>query len=525
MPSGGQRMLHSDAFAWYMEKDPVLRSTVVAVNRMDRPPDWELLTERIERLTRLAPRFRMRVQSPPLRLGPPRWTVDDSFDLGFHLRRVRLGPPADWDAVVEFCRRAAMDDFDRARPLWEFTLLEGMADGGSAFVTKLHHSLADGIGGLQLAALVFDVTPEPRPGETLPPPPDGHRESALELTARSVLDDAREAATAAGRLVRDLPTTAIGAVRHPRQAVRGALGTTASVYKFVKPVNRQFSPVLRERRTGRRLATVDVPFTGLKGAAAAAGGHLNDAFLAALIGGLHRYHERRAAQLDDVRVTVPVSIRKGGDEIGGNRLTLARIPMPADVPDPAERIREIAAIMQRWRQEPALDHTQEIAFGLNLMPRAYLGGVLKRIELLASDVPGVPMPVWLAGARCTGYYGFGPTIGAAVNATLMSYAGTCNIGVNIDTYAIDDPDALLACLSESFDEVLALAPTEPADAAPPPARPVAAHEDAAPVEAAHDDAGRRGSAEQDLRAEIRAESREAGPAGAAAPRGTRVPSQ
>ena len=131
--------------------------------------------------------------------------------------------------------------------------------------------------------------------------------------------------------------------------------------------------------------------------------------------------------------------------------------MPAAIAEPAERIRHISSVVERWRKEPALDHTQEIAFGLNLLPRPYLGGIFKRIELLASDVPGIPMPVWLAGARITGYYAFGPTIGSAMNATLMSYAGTCNIGINIDTGAVDDPDALLECLYESFAEVLSLA--------------------------------------------------------------------
>jgi diacylglycerol O-acyltransferase / wax synthase len=87
MDTSGERMLHSDAFAWYMEKDPVLRSTVVAVARLDRAPDWEQVRSRVDRLTRLVPKLRMRVQAPPLRIGPPQWTIDDSFDLDFHLRR------------------------------------------------------------------------------------------------------------------------------------------------------------------------------------------------------------------------------------------------------------------------------------------------------------------------------------------------------------------------------------------------------------------------------------------------------
>ena len=458
MSESQQRMLHSDAFAWYMEKDPVLRSTVVAIIRLDRNPDWDQLRSRIDRLTRLVPVMRMRVQAPPLRVGPPRWTIDERFDLDFHLRRARVAGAGEWAEVLEFGRTAAMDDFDRARPLWEFTLLEGLADGSAALVTKLHHSLSDGIGGVQLATLVVDAGPEPTPLGPVPPEPQGHALSALDLATRSVGDDALEASSAAIRVVRSLPKDVIHALRHPRDATKQALAATASVVRFVAPVNRPFSTVLGKRRTGRMLATLDVPLADLHGAATASGGHLNDAYLAALTGGMHRYHSRRGADLSQLRVTVPVSVRTAEDTLGGNRITLIRIKLPAAIAEPAERIHQIADIMGRWRHEPALGHTQEIAFGLNLLPRAYLGGVFKRIELLASDVPGIPEPVWLAGATVTGYYGFGPTIGSGLNATLMSYAGTCNIGINIDTGAIEDPEGMLECVREGMDEVLALAP-------------------------------------------------------------------
>ncbi len=451
-------MLHSDAFAWYMEKDPVLRSTIVAVNRLEGSPDWELLRLRIDRLTRLVPRFRMRVQAPPLRLGPPRWSIDEDFDLDYHLRRVRLGGAGGWPDVLEFARTAAMADFDRARPLWEFTVLEDMADGGAAFVTKLHHSLTDGIGGVQLAGLVVDDTPEPSHPVVLPPPPDGHHPSLAMLTALALADDTAAAAAAAEHAVGALEHETVHALRHPVSAVRSTLATARSIAKFVAPVNRQYSKMLGERSTNRLVATLDVPFTSLHDAAAAAGGHLNDAFLAAMIDGMHRYHEKRGATLDQVRVTMPVSIRTAQDGVGGNRITLTRMTLPADIASPAVRIRTIREIVGKWRHEPALGHTQQIAFGLNLVPRSYLNGMLKRVELLASDVPGVPRPVWLAGARILGYYAFGPTIGAAVNATLMSYAGVCNIGINIDTHAIDDPQLWLQCLEDAFHDVLATAP-------------------------------------------------------------------
>jgi diacylglycerol O-acyltransferase len=462
------QMLHSDAFAWYMEKDPVLRSTIVAVNRLESRPEWELLRLRIDRLTRIVPRFRMRVQAPPMRIGPPRWSVDEDFDLDYHLRRTRVGGAGDWADVMEFARIAAMADFDRARPLWEFTLVEGLADGGAAFITKLHHSMTDGIGGIQLAALVVDEGPESPQSVVLPPPPEPHHLSTLRLAALAIADDTAAVATAGGQAVETFGRDTVKAARHPMRTFRSTLGTADSIYRFVAPISHQFSTVLGERSTNRALASLDVPLTTLHDAARACGGHVNDAFLAAMTDAMRRYHDKRGTTLEKVRVTVPVSIRTDQDGLGGNRITLTRMVLPADVATAAVRIRTIRDVVQRWRHEPALAHTQGIAFGLNLVPRAYLGGIFKRMEMLASDVPGVPRQVWMAGARVIGYYAFGPTIGAAVNATLMSYAGVCNIGINIDTGAIDDPDLWLACLNDAFQDVLALAsaPPEPEDPAP-----------------------------------------------------------
>jgi diacylglycerol O-acyltransferase len=454
--AGEERMLHSDAFAWYMENDPVLRSTVVAVIRLERSPDWDQVRFRIDRLTRLVSKLRMRVQEPPLRVGPPRWTLAESFDLDFHLRRARVIATGGWPEVMEFARTAAMSPFDRTKPLWEFTLLEGMADGGAALVTKLHHSLTDGIGGVQLAALVVDAGPNGSPAGPLPPEPQAHHVSAAALTAHSLGDDALEAANAVAHVVRGLPRGLFGAARHPLATTRDSVATTFSIGRFVAPINRQASKVFGQRRTGRLLATLDIPFAELHAAAAAAGCKLNDAYLAALTEGLQRYHTLRGEPLREMRFTVPVSIRASDDAVGGNRITLIRITVPAAIREPVERIRHIAAIMRRWRQEPALGHAQEIALGLNLLPRAYLSGVFKRIEVVASDVPGMPNPVWLAGAKVLGYYGFGPTIGSGLNVTLMSYAGTCNIGVNIDTGAVDDPQAMLDCLREGFEQILAV---------------------------------------------------------------------
>src|SRR5579884_752857 len=164
----GQFMRDSDAFSWYMEKDPVLRSTVVAVVWLDRRPDWDVLWAREDRASRLASMFRQRLVEPPGRLAPPRWTDDDAFDLSWHLYRVAASPPGNDQTVVDLARREAMTAFDPARPLWQFTLVENLEGDRAALIMKIHHSLTDGLGGMQLALLLFDG--ERIPTRTYPMP-------------------------------------------------------------------------------------------------------------------------------------------------------------------------------------------------------------------------------------------------------------------------------------------------------------------------------------------------------------------
>jgi hypothetical protein len=148
-----------------------------------------------------------------------------------------------------------------------------------------------------------------------------------------------------------------------------------------------------------------------------------------------------------------------------------RFDLPAGVVDPAERIKQIHVRAGAVRHERSLPYTQLIAGGLNLLPRWYIAAILRHVDFLASDVPGIPVPVYLGGAAVRMQYPFGPTIGAGVNVTLMTYVDTCALGVNVDIGAIPDYDVFYDCLVAGFDEVLALA--EPAESAIPEQRPAA----------------------------------------------------
>lgn len=448
-------MRNTDAFAWAMEEDPRLRSTVVLVVMLDRSPNFDVVADRFERVSRGVPLFRQRiVTSPPP--APPRWEVDRDFDLGYHLRRVTAPEPGDLDAVLTMARRAEMAEFDRARPLWEVTLVDGLTGGAAALVCKVHHSLADGLGGIQIGMILFDLTEQPQDLGPLPPEPAPDRPAPLDGLAHLLRYDAGLLGAAARTGLRAAPLTALRTARSPLRSAGAAAATAASVYRTVRPINRTGSPLMKDRSLVRRLAVHEVPVAALREAAHSAEGRLNDAFLAGVTGGLRRYHTHHGVTVDDLHVTMPISIRRPGDPIGGNRITLMRFDLPAGVADPGERIRQIHRKTEAARTERSLPYTQLIAGGLNLVPRWYIAAILRHVDFLASDVPGIKTPVYVGGARVRALYPFGPTIGAGVNVTLMSYVDTCAMGVNVDTGAIPDFDRFLDCLGKGFDEVLAL---------------------------------------------------------------------
>jgi diacylglycerol O-acyltransferase / wax synthase len=448
-------MQPTDAWIWYLEQDPLLRFTISAVTLLDGPPDWERLVDRFEKVTRIAPHFREKVVSPPFRLAPPRWVTDPFFDLGYHLRRETAPPPGTFASVLEQARTSAMAGLDRDRPLWEATVVEGIEGDHAALVLKAHHSLTDGVGGMQLALLLFDQNPDGDEREWPDAPLPEHlspvglwREAASHQAAR-VADFARTSARGA------VPTVSRFA-RSPVTSAKGWLRSAASVGRTVRPIADTMSPVMTDRGFSWRFQALDVPFDELRRAAKATGSTVNDAFLAGITGGMRRYHERMGQPVDQLRVAMPISIRKADDPVGGNRVAIIRYPVPVGVADPVERLGLLHTAAKTARDEPAVPHNEAIVEAITPITPLAIRSMAMHMDFGASNVPGFPFPVYLAGAQALRYYPFGPTGGSSVNVTLISYRDTCCIGANSDTAAITDGDAFLECLAEGFDEVLAV---------------------------------------------------------------------
>jgi diacylglycerol O-acyltransferase / wax synthase len=475
----GAYMGASDAFSWYMERDPVLRSSIIIVVWLDRAPDRDTLADRIDRISRLMPSLRQHVIDSPVPFAAPRWTYDPHFDLTWHLRRIGAPEPRTRNVVLELARQSAMDTFDRARPLWELTLVEGVQSGEAALIGKLHHSLSDGVGGMRMMTVITDPQREPSDLGEMPPAPRGEQRDRFALAVGAAGEMAAQLTRLGWRAAGAAMPALLRCARDPVGVAGGTVAMARSIYRTAAPSPGAMSPLMRERATTRYLAMIEVSLDALKTAAKTADGTVNDAYLAAVTGGLSRYHCHHGRPVTYLRAVVPINLRTGDDTSWGNKITLQRLTLPVGEPDPAARMREVHRVTQAARKEPSLPVTGMIAGTLNLLPVGYVGGVLKHVDFVASNVTGPSVPAYIAGSKIAGLFAFGPTIGASLNTTLVSYAGTCHIGINIDTAAVPDPDVLLACLQESLAEIMALgapgpAPAESATGPAGPANPAPA---------------------------------------------------
>ena len=457
------RMSDSDALMWNIEKDPLLRSTITVVTLLDRAPDRAAVVERIDRGSRLIPRMRQRVMGNIASLAPPRWEVDPNFDLRYHLRWVNGGGQATLRDVLDLAEPMAMQGFDRARPLWEFVLVEGLEDGGAALVQKLHHAVTDGVGGMELAMVLLDLEREaPGPSAPMPEPPAVHVLSPAERTVDALGHLFRRNVGIARRAGATLPAAARETLRDPVAAIRGLGEGAASVARMVAPASEPMSPVMRARSLSVRFEPMTFGLADLKAAARQADGTLNDAFLAAVAGGLRRYHDHHGTIVDRLRVNMPINVRDDETQhLAGNQFAPARFPVPLFPEDPVEHMRAIHHLVDTQRHEPSLSLIAPMAGVLNRLPTtlttAVFGSLLKGVDFTTSNVPGAPVPLYLCGARIDAMFPFGPLAGAALNVTLLSNCDHVHVGVNSDVAAVPDPDVLHECLRTSFDEVLKLA--------------------------------------------------------------------
>jgi diacylglycerol O-acyltransferase / wax synthase len=434
--------------------DPAMRSPIIGLVALDSSPDWDRLVARFDRASRVAPVLRQKVLEGPADILSPRLVIDPDFDLSFHMRRFRVAEPGTWDQVLDETRRQSMTDFDLARPLWRVTLLEGLQGGRAALIVKLHHAIADGQGAMMLGATVIDLTAEdqdlgPLPPAPVPAPMDtaAFLGTAMADASSFLMKAAREAADTAVPIATRALTDPVGAAEDVAHVLK-------SVARFLSVPSRPMSPLMTGRSINYHFVTFELPLAELKAAAKPHGLSLNDAFLAAAMGGLRIYHERRDEPVAELRCNMPISLRNP-ERPAQNAVTIARFEVPVGIVDPVERMHAVRRIVDAWKQEPALHLADPLAeVGTRIMPLEILTSAAQKSDFTASNVPGVPMPVWIGGARVLAMYPMVGTIGAATNITLLSYAGRASLGISMDDAAIPDRELFVECLAAGLAEVV-----------------------------------------------------------------------
>lgn len=453
-----------DASFLYLE-EPTTAMHVGSVMIFEPPPEGleyddllSLLSGRIAQVSR----YRQRIKPLPAHLANPVWVDDVDFDLAYHVRRAALPRPGNREQLQEFVARIQSRPLDREHPLWEIYLVEGLAHGRFALVTKTHQALVDGFNAVDVAHLILDDTAEytpPTAQEWTPrrSPSDLEllAEVALEALAKpsKLLDAARGGASevvalgrrAAGVVTEVVATVARTAARPaPESPLNVRVGSTR---RFV-----MVASDLTDFRRVREHLDVDNEIT------------VNDVVLATLTGALRGWLQARGEPVhtgSTVRAMVPLSVYDLGDHIGlASRVAPCFVELPVGEPNARLRLEQVAYQMRSQVAGGIGAHTLSGLTGFAPPTLHHLGARLasamsrRLFNLVITNVPGPQEPRYCAGAMMLASYPVMPlALGQAVSIGVTSYHGTMCFGLNGDRTAMHDLELLGRCLKESLNEL------------------------------------------------------------------------
>ena len=421
------------------------------------PPPYVEFRDHIASRLHLVPRFRQKVREVPLGQGRPVWVDDPHLNLAYHVRHTSLPPPGTEQQLRVLAARIFSQQLDRSKPLWEMWLVEGLEDGRFAIVGKTHHALVDGVSGVDISMVLFDVDPEPdgerpQPDQWLPDPePTGSQLLGEALVERAVS-----------------PGEAVRGVRHflrgPRRAAEKVLEATMAAGTFAWSWGAPETPFNVEIGPHRRFEWATASLDDLKLVKNELGGTVNDVILAAVAGALGRYLRARGHSTAglEMRAMVPVSIRSD-DEHGalGNRVTTMMAPLPVWCEDPVKRMHRVSAVMGDLKQSKQAMGATVMTQLTDFAPPTIAGQAARLqsrqrfFNLVVTNVPGPQFPLYLLGRRMERIFPMVPLAkNQAVCVGIMSYNGQVNFGLIGDYDAMEDLRDLSADLEASLEELV-----------------------------------------------------------------------
>ena len=466
MSSQARRMSDTEALMWRLEKDPFLASTFANITILDRPLDSDALLARLERTSYVFPRLRRRVQPVPGNFGPPLWVDDAAFDIRYHVRHISLPEPGTLRQLLDLATLIVADPFDRSRPLWQFFIVDGLIGGRGALIQKLHHTVTDGQGGVELSLNFIDLERTPAPPPPLDPDLIERVEEERQQTPqvemlRGAMSDSLRIPLGMLRQMRDV-------ISDPK--LLGSLGpetlqTVRGVMNEVTTIDPARSPLWKERSLRRQVEVIRAPYKQLRAASKHLGGTLNTAFITAAATAAGAYHRALGTPIEELRTSMAISTRTDAMGEGGNAFSLIRFLVPTGDMPIEERFAAINEIVQASRSNSGGDALASASSVASLLPTSVITRFARvqgeTVDFATSNVRAAGIPLYIAGALVLENYPLGPLAGTAFNLTLLSYNGSMDMGLNMDAAAVAEPALLRDELVKAFTQIVKLDPTPP----------------------------------------------------------------
>jgi WS/DGAT/MGAT family acyltransferase len=429
------------------------------------PPDFEAFLDHIRGRLHLVPRYRQKLATPPLETGNPLWVDDPCFNLEYHVRHAALPVPGTEEQLLQMVARIFSQPLDRNKPLWENWLVEGLEGGRFALISKTHHSLVDGVSGVDLATVLFDAEPHPARADAsaeLEPWQPHTEPSTAELVLAGLRGMAGAAAGLAGRFITaaaSSPEATLGRLRDAAEGV-GEIFWAALNPAPETPLNVEIGP-------HRRYLFVRHRLDDYKEVKNALGGTVNDVVLTVVSGALARWLRSRGVRTEglEMRALVPVSVRTQ-DHQGtlGNQLTVMRGPLPVYIRDPLARLRFVKKAMDGLKESKQAVGAATLAAVNNMAPPTILAQAsrlnfsTRLFNLIVTNIPGPQMPLYVLGQELEDLFpiAFLPK-DHALAVAIMSYNGRLEYGLLADYDALPDLEEIAEGIDDALDELLDVA--------------------------------------------------------------------
>ncbi|HEX4692788.1 MAG TPA: wax ester/triacylglycerol synthase family O-acyltransferase [Solirubrobacteraceae bacterium] len=428
---------------------------------LDGPaPDYEDFVAAIEQRLHLVPRYRQKLAFPPFGQGRPVWVDDPHFNARYHIRHTALPEPAGEEELRKLAGRLFSQALDRTKPLWEIALVERVGRDEFALICKTHHALVDGVSGVDIMAVLFDLEADPPEREPAPawfPRPEPSGASLLADTLSERAEIPLSAAKALGGVLED-----------PRATVRAAsavagLGLASLRSAPPSPLNVRVGP---HRRFAWATGDLD-RFKAIKGAL---GGTVNDVVLTVVAGALRSLLRRRGREPQEgLLAMVPVSVRTDEQRGAlGNRVSAMYAPLPVQLDDPGARFAAVHAAMGDLKASgqavgaEVLTSLAGFAAPTILDQAARLAGSQRLYNLTVTNVPGPQLPLYMLGRKLRAFYPEVPlTPNTALGIAIMSYDGSLYFGLLGDYDAMEDLDEFAGDVERAIAELAAAAGVTP----------------------------------------------------------------